>query len=544
MKAANATTAPATVEELDVLVVGAGFAGLYQLHMLRKKGFTVKVHEAGPGLGGVWYWNCYPGARVDSDSYLYQFSDPGLWKDWSFSERFPGGPEIRRYFEHVDNVLDLSRDIRFNRRVEKARFDEQRHQWIVEHDDGSIVRAHYLVLCTGFAAKPFIPTIRGLETFAGECHHTGLWPQNGLRAAGRRIGVMGTGASGVQVIQEFSKVARALTVFQRTPNHALPMRQAKYDQHISQKMKLGFPAMFENRPKTFGGNDFDFLPQSALEVSPEERLAVYEDLWNQGGFKPWVATYHDVLSDMEANESVYAFWRDKTRQRINDPAVAEKLAPMVPLHPFGVKRPSLEQDYYEAFNQDNVTLVDLRENPIDHVNAQGVVTADGVQHDLDVFVLATGFDSVTGGLTSIDIHGTKGETLREKWADGASAYLGLATSDFPNLFFVYGPLSPNALSVGPVSAEVQGAWIVKCLEYMRNGQLSQIEATPQAEQVWNDHLNEIAETTLFPRADSWYMGANIPGKKRQLLAYPGGLPLYLQKCREVDENEYEGFALS
>lgn len=532
-----------TVEEFDVLVVGAGFAGLYQLDRLRKLGFSVRVFEAGADIGGIWYWNCYPGARVDTYGPIYQYSREDLWREWNYSELYPSWEEVREYFHYVDKKLDLSRDIRFNTRVSAAEFDEDRNQWIIQADDGSVVRARFFVLCTGFGSKPYIPALEGLESFGGKWHHTAKWPQEGLDFTGKRVGVIGTGASGVQVIQEASRHAAHLTVFQRTPNLALPMRQKKLDEETSRRMKEDYPARFRRRGEVFGGFDFDFMPKSALEVSPEERLATYEDLWAKGGFYSWIGTFNDVLMNEEANRTAYAFWRDKTRARIKDPAVADKLAPMDPPHPFGVKRPSLEQYYYEVFNQDNVTLVDLRKSPIERITPKGVKTKNG-EHELDILVMATGFDAVTGGLTSIDIRGTQGVTLKDKWAKGARAHLGMASAGFPNLLYIYGPQSPSAFCNGPTCAELQGELVVECLEYLRQRGLTRIEATTVAEESWRDYSIELSQAGLFTQADSWYMGANVPGKPREMLAYTGGLPAYLQKCKECAEKGYEGFALA
>jgi cation diffusion facilitator CzcD-associated flavoprotein CzcO len=543
----NATQLPKTngkaVEELDVLVVGAGFAGLYQLHHLRKLGHNVKVFEAGSDIGGVWYWNCYPGARVDTYGPLYQFSSEELWRDWNYSELYPSWEELRAYFRHVDEKLGLSRDIRFNTRVTGAEFDTDRDQWVVQASDGSVTRAKFFVLCTGLAAKPYIPSLAGLKDFHGVCHHTGLWPQEGVQFKGKRVGVIGTGASGVQVIQESYRDVAELTVFQRTPNLALPMRQQKLDDETKWRMKESFPERFFKRATTFGGFDYDSIPKNALDVSEKEREATYEELWNRGGFASWIGTYQDVLSSEAANDTVYAFWRDKVRARIEDPAVAEKLAPMKPVHPFGVKRPSLEQYYFEAYNQPNVKLVDLRETPIERVTPLGVKMKDR-EVELDLLVLATGFDFLTGGLTSIDIRGTNGETLREKWSSGARTHLGMASAHFPNLLFIYGPQSPSAFCNGPSCAELQGDVVIACVEHMRRNNLRRIEATEEAEETWRDHVAELANQTLFPRAQSWYMGANIPGKKREMLVYPGGLPMYLQKCKETAEAGYAGFVLS
>ena len=531
------------IEDLDVIVVGAGFAGLYLLDRLRSMGMEVQVFEAGGGLGGVWYWNCYPGARVDSPGPIYQYSRDDVWRKWQFSELYPSWQELRDYFRYVDEKLGLSRDIRFNRRVNQAQFDPAHNRWIVRSSDGSVASARHLVLCTGLSAKPYIPDLPGLSDFAGERHHTALWPQQGLDMAGKRVGVIGTGASGVQVAQEAAGVAAHLTVFQRTPNLALPMRQKKLDEDAIRRMKEKYPEMFDRRAKTFAGFDYDVLAKSALEVSDDERQATFERLWEIGGFAPWIGSFNDILLNEEANRAAYKFWRDKTLKRIKDPAVAEILAPAEPLHPFGVKRPSLEQHFYEIFNQPDVSLVDLRTNPIERVTRSGIRTAAG-EHELDILVLATGFDAVTGGLTSIDIRGTEGETLKEKWANGVCAQLGMAAAGFPNLLFVYGPQSPNGFCNGPTCAELQGDWIVRLLDHLRQGNYTRVEATVPAEEAWRAQVLALADATLFPRADSWYLGANIPGKPREMLSFTGGLPAYLAKCRESAERGYEGFALS
>ena len=408
-----------TEEDLDVIVVGAGFAGVYLLDRLRSMSMSVQVFEAAGGLGGVWYWNCYPGARVDSPGPIYQYSRDDLWRKWQFSELYPSWQELQAYFRYVDEQLKLSRDIRFNRRVDEASFEPARNRWTVRSNDGSVARARYFVLCTGLGSMPYVPDMPGLSDFTGERHHTALWPQQGLDLQGKRVGVIGTGASGVQVAQEAAAVAAHLTVFQRTPNMALPMRQTTLDEDTIRRMKETYPEMFDQRTKTFSGSNIDFLATSALDVSDAERHAIFERLWEMGGFAPWIGGFNDILENEAANRAAYDFWREKTRARIKDPAVAEILAPTEAIHPYGVKRPSLEQNFYEIFNQQNVSLVDLRTTPIERVTRGGIKTAAG-EYELDILVLATGFDAVTGGLTSIDIRGTQGETLKEKWAKGVA----------------------------------------------------------------------------------------------------------------------------
>ena len=538
---------PGSGNMLDVLIVGAGFSGLYLLDQLREHGFNVHLVEAGAGVGGIWYWNCYPGARVDTICNIYQFSREDLWREWEWRERFPGYAEMRAYFEFVDGKLDLSRDISFETRVRQARFDEQSKTWSVSTDSANVgalsLKAQYLLICTGFGSIPYTPPYDGLDSFEGECHHTGLWPQSGLDFTGQRVGVVGTGASGVQVAQEAARHARELTVFQRTPNLCLPMQQQQLDTAANERLRETYVEAFARRAHCFAGSDFDFDPRSALNVSPQQRDALFEQLWEKGGFWFWLATFQDVLSDESANRMAYDFWRDKVRARISDAAVAEILAPTEPPHPFGTKRPSLEQWYYDMFNDDHVSLVDIKQSPIVQVTPGGVVTTDS-EHELDILILATGFDAVTGGLTKIDIRGLDGTSLADKWTNGVRTYQGLASSGFPNLLFSYGPQSPSGFCNGPTSAEFQGNYIVECLAYMREHGLSRIEATPEAEQAWRDECLELVKPTLFPQADSWYMGANIPGKQREILMYSGGVPMYMAALGESAAKGYEGYTLS
>lgn len=537
---------------LDALIIGAGFHGLYQLHRLRERGFTVQLVEDGAELGGTWYWNCYPGARVDSHVPNYEFSLREIWEDWNWTERFPSWQELRAYFRHVDDKLELSPDVRFNTRVSGAEFDPDHNEWrieFVEHPAGAArprtgqIRSRFLLPCTGFASKPYVPDFPGLDRFAGPCHHTARWPQNGIDMTGKRVGVIGTGASGVQVIQEAAKIAAHVTVFQRTPMMALPMQQHRYDAAEQTHMKESYPEAFRQRAASQSSyHDIKVDPRSALEVSAEQRRALFEDAWRKGGFHFWAGTFRDVLNDLGANRLAYEFWRDKTRARIHDPALADKLAPMEPPHPFGAKRPSLEQGYYEVFNQDNVTLVDLHGTPIREITTTGVRT-DQHLHELDVLVLATGFDAATGGLTRMALRGTTSRTLADTWADGVETHLGIAVPGFPNLLMLYGPQSPCAFCNGPTCAELQGDWVVECLCHLREAGLTRIEATRAAAEAWTRHMDEVAARSLLSQADSWYMGANIPGKPRQLLHHPGPQE-YMAYCRDSAARGYDGFELA
>lgn len=533
-----------SVEELDVLVVGAGFAGIYQLDRLRDLGHSVKIWEAAPAPGGIWYWNRYPGARVDSVGAIYQFTYKDLWKDWEFPVRYPGWQELRQYFAYVDSKLDFTKDTQYNKRVVGAEFDSEANQWVVHAEDGTTVRCTYLVPCTGFGSKPYIPDFQGLENYRGIKTHTGQWPQEGLYPTGKRVAVIGTGASGVQVIQEWSPLADELTVFQRTPVTALPMWQRILDSDEHAENKSWFPERIERTHNSFACFDLDFIPQNAVDATPEERNETFEKLWAIGGFQFWVGIYQDTLFSEEANRYAYDFWRDKTRARINDPELAEKLAPTDPIHPFGTKRPSLEQNYYEQYNRDTVHLVDINENPIETFTERGIRTADGVEHEFDIIVLATGYDNCSGGLTAMNIKGPDGTTLAEKWFNGVDANLGIATAGFPNLLFLYGPQSPSGFCNGPTAAEVQGEMVVELVDDMLKNGKPRFESTQEADEAWTDHIAEVVGQTLFPKAKSWYMGYNIPGKKIQSINYPAGLPSYRSQWEKSKTNGHPGFQMT
>ncbi|MGE0861197.1 MAG: flavin-containing monooxygenase [Gammaproteobacteria bacterium] len=536
----------AAPEQLDALVVGAGFSGLYQLHRLRKLGLKVKIYEAAPALGGVWYWNCYPGARCDTYGPLYQFSLPELWQDWDFDELYPSWDKIREYFRHVDDKLEFSQDIRYNTRVTHARFDEDSCRWQVDTESGQRASARYLVLCTGIGSKPHTPDIPGLADFGGRCLHTARWPQEGVDLTGLRIGVLGTGATGVQVIQEAGPHAAHITVFQRTPNMALPMRQRQLDLAGKRALKENMEEKYRKRARTRAGYDFDYLDYAGptcAGMSDAEIVAMWETHWEEGGFVPWLGNFPEIYTEERVNLMAYEFWRDKVRQRLKDPLMAEKLAPTKPPHPYGVKRISLEQRFYEVFNQPNVTLVDLNATPIVRVVSSGVETVGGHIHELDLLVLATGFDMVTGGLTAMNIVGTHGITLKEQWRQGVSAYMGSMTHGFPNMFFVYGPQAPSGLSNGPSCSELQGDEIVEVMDYMRRHGMQRIESSQQADDAWRQRIDEFAAGTLFGRAQSWYMANNIPGKAAQMINYPIGMPDYLEQWRQVKADRYRGFEL-
>jgi len=529
--------------EYDALIVGAGFGGIFLLHNLRKLGYNCKIYEAGTDLGGTWHWNCYPGARVDSDIPVYEYSMPEIWKDWTWTEKYPGWEELRRYFDHVDKILDVRKDVEFKTKVVGAQFDLNENKWKVETEDGRITRCRFFLVCSGFAAKRYVPDFKGLDTFKGTIYHSSFWPDTGVDVKGKRVAIIGTGSTGVQITQEWAKEADFTTVFQRTPNLALPMNQKKLTPEEQNAKKSTYPKYFEDRQKTFAGFSYDFCPKNTFDDTPEEREAFYERLWANGGFEFWLATYKDMLFDLKANREAYNFWAKKTRARIHDPRKRDILAPLEPIHPFGTKRPSLEQDYYEMFNKPNVDIVDVRNNPITEIKPDGIVTKDGSFYPADVIALATGFDSVTGSMVKMGLRNIHGKSLAEEWKDGANTYLGMTRSGYPNMFFLYATHGPTAFSNGPSCVELQGQWIIDAIRKIDESGIISVNPTPEAEKEWKKKVNELSDRTLFPLADSWYMGANIPGKKREQLNWTGGLPMYERICRKALKN-WEGFTVT
>jgi cation diffusion facilitator CzcD-associated flavoprotein CzcO len=508
---------------------------------LRDAGFNVLLVDAAAQPGGIWYWNCYPGARVDSQVPLYEFSIPEVWKSWAWSERFPGWEELRAYFRHVCDTLDLWPMMRMRSGVKGAHYEKETKQWRLQLDSDKTVSTRFLLPALGFASKPYVPNFPGLEDFEGQWFHTARWPQQGVDLSGRKVALIGTGASGVQVAQEAAKSVSKLTLFQRTPILALPMQQKKLSEEDQERDKKGYAAIFETRKQTSGGFECQSLDVSALEVDEKARTAHFEDLWQQGGLRFWYHTFADLLTTREANRHAYDFWRDKVRARIVNPNLVELLAPSEPPHPFGTKRPSLEQGYYEIFAQENVALVDLKATPIIRVKPHAIETDDG-EMECDLIVFATGFDAGRGGLIDMNITGTNSLSLSHAWEDRLRAYLGMAVSGFPNMLFAYGPLSPSGFSNGPTSAEIQGDWICDFLVWMRENGADLFEADPVAETVWTEMVAQAGAMTLFPEADSWYMGANIPGKKRQLINFPS-VSGYVALCEDVANEGYRGFLI-
>ncbi|WP_405977848.1 flavin-containing monooxygenase [Streptomyces sp. NBC_00158] len=527
---------------VDAVVVGAGLSGLYQLYRLRELGLETVVFEAGDDIGGTWYWNRYPGARcdVESTSYSYSFS-PELDQEWEWSERYASQPEILRYVQHVADRFGLREHVSLRTRVTRAAYDEERHAWQVATDTGRTVTARFLVLASGCMSRPKDPGIPGAHTFTGDLHHTARWPREEVSFAGRRVAVIGTGCSGVQAVPVIAEEAAALTVFQRTPAYALPAHNRPLRSAETAALKARYPEFRQAQRLSRGGTVFEPPTRSALEADEAERTAAYEAAWSSGLLSGLLRTYTDVLTDAKANETVAEFVRSKIRSVVTDPATAELLSPRT--FPFATKRPCLDTGYYATYNRPHVRLVDLRTTPIERITPRGVLTSDG-EHPFDTIVFATGFDALTGSQLAIDITGKGGVTLREKWADGPRHHLGLMSAGFPNLFTVVGPLSPSVLTNIAVSLEQQVEWITDCIAHLGRSGLTEIDAAPEAEEAWVAHVAEVAGRTLYAAVDSWYTGANVPGKPRVFLAYAGGLDRYRAQCDAAARSGYAGFVLS
>jgi len=537
-----AATARPPYMELDAVVVGAGFSGLYMLHRLRQLGLSARVYEAGSGIGGTWFWNRYPGARCDIESmdYSYSFSEE-LEQDWEWTEKFPTQPEILRYIEHVADRFDLRRDIQLETRVTQASFDETTRRWQVRTDGGDTVSVQFCIMAVGCLSVRKQPEIRGLETFRGTWYHTGHWPHESVSFNGQEVGVIGTGSSGIQSIPVIAKEAAQLTVFQRTPNFSLPARNEPLDPEVQRAMKVDYPGYRRRARRSRGGVPAEQPTQSALAVDDDERLESYQTAWERGSLFALGASYTDLLTNRAANDTAAEFIRSKIREAVDDPDIAEMLAPTD--HPFGSKRPCLDSGYYATYNRDNVRLIDLRKTPIVEVTPAGIRTTER-EHELDSLVFATGFDAMTGPLLAIDIRGTGGRPLREKWARGPRSYLGIGIAGFPNLFTLTGPGSPSVLTNMMVSIEQHVEWVVDCIAFVQSQGFASIEATVEAEDAWVRHVHDLAAATLMPTAGSWYMGANVPGKPRVFMPYIGGADVYRKRCDEIAANRYEGFLLN
>ena len=527
---------------LDTLIVGAGFAGMYAIHKLRDIGLKVRAFEAGSDVGGTWYWNRYPGARCDVESmeYSYSFSND-LQGEWQWTEKYAAQPELLRYAGHVADRFRLREDIQFNTRVVSAEFDANKNLWTVSTDQGETVEAQFFIMAGGCISLPRMPEFPNRDSFKGKLYHTGTWPHEGVDFSGMRVGVIGTGSSGIQIIPQLARQAAHCTVFQRTPNFSLPAFNGPMDPQFERWYKKHYQARREKARYTSAGIAGHPLPdKGALEVSTEERNRVYEEGWNRGS-TGLTRAFKDILSNKDANETMSEFVREKIRNTVKDPQVAALLTPTD--HFIGTKRICLDSDYYETYNRTNVELVDVRKQPIQEITPKGISTTEK-EYELDAIVFATGYDAVTGAVLNIDIRNRDGLTLAQKWTAGPRTYLGLMTAGLPNLFLITGPGSPSVLTNMITSIEHHVEWITDCLAYLRDQGIQRMEADSAYEDRWVEHVNEVANTTLFPLADSWYTGANIPGKPRVFLPYIGGHGNYRMKCADVAFKGYEGFKLS
>jgi cyclohexanone monooxygenase len=525
----------------DVVVVGAGFAGMYMLHRLRGLGLSVRVYEQGGDVGGTWYWNRYPGARCDVESmqYSYSFSDE-LQQEWDWSERYAPQPEILKYANHVADRFKLRNDIQFDRRVDRAVFDESANSWSVTTSDGNTVTAKYVVLATGCLSNARMPDIRGLGDFKGKVYHTGHWPHERIDFTGQRVAVIGTGSSAIQSVPIIAEQASHLTVFQRTANFSIPARNAALTAEERQAFRSKYPEIRRfAREEARNGIYTEMPDRGALDDGDNERRSKYEARWTRGGLT-FMAVYNNLALDKAANDTAADFVREKIAEIVRDPQTAKLLQP--DNHPIGSKRICIDSDYYATFNRPNVTLVDIKSNPIEEILPNAVRTR-AKDYEVDALVLATGFDAMTGSVARIDIRGRNGQTLNQKWAEGPKTYLGLMSAGFPNLFIITGPGSPSVLSNMIVSIEQHVDWIADCIAWMRDRGFEAIEARKDAEDKWVAHVNEVAHTTLYPQANSWYMGANIPGKPQIFMPYIGGVGAYRQICNDVAAKGYEGFAM-
>ena len=538
---ANGNSNPAT--ELDALVVGAGFAGIYQLLCLRDRlGLKVKTLEAGSGVGGTWYWNRYPGARCDTESHAYWYTfAPELMREWTWTERYPGQPEIMRYLNFIADRLDLKRDIQFDTRVVSAQYDEAANRWHVRTEHGETYTVKYLVTAVGCLSTANVPKIPGLDGFKGDWFHTGQWPHEGVDFTGKRVGMIGTGSTGIQAAPVIAAQAKHLTVFQRTANYSVPARNAPLTPEFQQYIKDNAEEIRTATHETLNGHQFRIEERLTAETPPEEREAIYEAAWERGGLQ-FRAVFKDMMANLEANGAAADFIKRKIRSIVKDPKTAALLSDID--HPYAAKRPPIDSDYFETFNRDNVTLVDVKAAPIERISPDGVCTADA-EYPLDIVVFATGFDAMTGPMLRMDIRGRDGVALKDVWEGGPCNYLGLQVAGFPNLFTITGPGSPSVLCNMPVAIEQHAEWIANCIAHMRANGLERIEARPEAMENWVAEVNEAASKTLLPMAKhSWYLGANIPGKPQVFMPYAGGMVRYREICEDVAARGYEGFALS
>ena len=539
----SASPGAATVPDYGAIIIGAGISGLYQLYRLRELGMRVRVFEAGTGVGGTWDWNRYPGARFDSESYSYSYSfSQELLEEWNWSEHFAAQPETLRYLNHVADRFDLRRDIQFRSRVAAAHWQEAARIWDVTLQDGSHHRARFLITAIGPLSAPTMPRIEGVETFQGQACHTALWPHEPVNFEGKRVAVIGTGATGVQTIQEVAKTAGHLTVFQRTPNWCAPLHNSRIDAETMARIKAGYPEMFARCQETFACFLHTPDPRGTFEVTPEEREAFWEKLYAERGFGIWQGNFRDILTDPAANDAISDFVARKIRQRVKDPKVAEKLIPRN--HGFGTRRVPLETRYYEVYNQPNVVLVDIKETPIERITPKGIKTTDA-EYQFDIIIYATGFDAITGSFDRIDFRGVDGLRLKDKWKHGPQTYLGVLVEGFPNMMMLMGP--HTALGNIPRSIEYNVDWVTGVVRHARGHGLTRVEATAAGVASWTDHVKSLGVGLLSNEVNSWMTGinTNVEGKQTRIIArYSGSAPAYRARCDEVAAKGYQELALA
>jgi cyclohexanone monooxygenase len=529
------------MRDIDVVVVGAGFGGLYAIHTLRQQGFSVLAVEAGADVGGTWYWNRYPGARCDVESIDYSYSfDPDLEQEWDWTERYAAQPEILAYLNHVADRFDLRRDILFDTRVDSAHFDEAASRWTVRTDGGEVITAQWCVMATGCLSTPNTPDYPGVDRYAGRTYHTARWPPDGVDFTGQRVAVIGTGSSAIQAVPLIAEQAVELVVFQRTPNFSVPAQNHLLEADFLADIKARYRQVRQQNRESFLGTHLIPNDKAAAACSDEERRTALEERWGRGGLGV-IGAFPDTMFDRSANEMVAEFVRSKIRATVADPEVAEALSPRD--YAIGSKRLCVDTDYYATFNRPNVRLVDLRATPIEEFTASGIRTG-AAAFEFDSIIFATGFDAISGALLAIDIRGRGGRTLREEWAAGPKAYLGLAAAGFPNLFLVTGPGSPSVLSNMMVSIEQHIEWIADCLSFARSEGVVTLEATDDAQDQWMAQVAMVANLTVWPSGNSWYTGANIEGKVRSFPIFLGGVGVYRQICNDVASKGYEGFTLN
>ncbi|ORW61508.1 flavin-containing monooxygenase [Mycolicibacterium peregrinum] len=537
-QSAPSGTAEKTPAAVDVVVVGAGFAGLYALHRFRQQGLSVRVFEAADGVGGVWYWNRYPGARCDVESVDYSYSfDKDLEQEWNWTEKYATQPEILAYLNHVADRFDLRRDISFGTRVTDMVLDEKALRWEVRTDRGDVVSARFCILAVGPLSNANIPAIDGLESFAGEVYHTAHWPHEGVDFTGKRVGVIGTGSSGIQAIPCIARQAEQLIVFQRTPNYSVPAGNIPLDDETRAAQKAGYAERRRLSMLSGGGSPHQPHPKSALEVSADELQQTYERRWELGGVL-FSKAFPDQLVTIEANDTARLFWEQKVRAVIDDPAVADVLIPKD--HPIGAKRICTDDNYFQTFNRDNVSLVNLRATPIERIDPSGIDTTDA-HYDVDALVLATGFDAMTGSVQKLNVVGRGGRTLNEAWAEGPATYLGLGVPGFPNVFNIAGPGAPSVLANMVLHSELHLNWVADAIAHLDAHGAPAIEAREDAAAEWVAECTRRAAGTLMPQANSWYLGANIPGKPRVFMPFVGGFGVYGEIIADVAAAGYKGF---